>query len=98
MEEGFVASRIDGKTTIENIAHLVGKSKEQTEQILERLRKVGVLEHGLTADLPRERAPAAPISIDGAVDYGDFVFPPVLMHEDVGLDNDGKKRIIWFHE
>lgn len=97
MDEGYVASRIDGRTTVQEIAHLVGKSKSDTELILERLRKAGVLEHGGTDDLPR--IPTRAMHREGSDDeYGDFIFPPALMHEEGTLDNEMRKKVIWFHE
>jgi tetratricopeptide (TPR) repeat protein len=97
MDEGYVASRIDGRTSVQDIAHLVGKSRGDTELILERLRKVGVLEQGGTDDLPRIPTARA-MHKDGDDDYGEFIFPPALMHEECSLDNEMRKRVIWFHE
>jgi curved DNA-binding protein CbpA len=94
VEEGFIASRIDGHTGVKDIAHLVGKSEEDTRRVLDRLAKVGVV---LFGDTPKPEAGPKP-NRDGKLEFGDFLFPVTLMHEEVDLDEDEKKRIIFFHE
>ncbi len=93
VEEGFIASRIDGRTKVRDIAHMVGKSPEETHRILSRLAKAGVvrLTEGGTADIER---PKVTSDLDG---YGNFIFPPSMMQAECDLDEDERKRIIYFH-
>ncbi len=94
VEEGFLASRIDGHTTVDELVLVVQKSKDDVVRVLERLRKVGVVYYG--DDAPKA-APPATSDLDGQVDFGDYIFPVGLMQEDVDLSLEEKKRIAFFH-
>jgi len=98
VEEGFIASRIDGRTPLRDIAHLVGKSPDETHRILTRLAKAGIVRMGdeATADLPAFRPKAS--DADNGSDYAGFIFPPALMQAQCDLEEEERKRIIFFHE
>lgn len=91
VEEGFIASRIDGHSSIHDIALMVGKPEEATRHIIQRLSRAGVVLFGDD----EVKAPANPKT--GEQGYGNFIFPVALMHEEVNLEEDERKRIIYFH-
>lgn len=53
-EEGFVASRIDGQTTAEQLAVLTGLSRDRVTEILGRLVETGALESPAPAVVPHD--------------------------------------------
>src|SRR5687767_9104304 len=84
VEEGFIASRIDGRTTIRDIARIIGKSKEETAKILNRLSRAGVIVLSADAEeIEEEKDPSG--------EYGRFIFPPNLMMEEGDLDAETRK-------
>lgn len=98
VEEGFIASRIDGRTALRDIAHMAGKTPEQTHRILNRLAKVGVVRLGEGgAPEPTSERPSA-ATADLEADYGNFIFPPGPMMAECDLDEAERKRILFFHE
>ena len=94
VDEGFLASRVDGRSTIAEIALIVGRPEADVRQTIARLARVGVV---LFTDDRPEPAPTATVRDDGGIDYGAFIFPVALMQEDVGLSEEERKRIIFFH-
>lgn len=94
VEEGFIASRIDGRTSVQEIAQLVGKSKQETERILSRLTKAGLVHFG--TEPPRKAR--VDVEQDDDNPYGNYIFSPALMGEPCDLSEDERKRIIWHHE
>ncbi len=97
VEEGFIASRIDGRTAIKDIAHLVGKSPEETHRLLTRLAKAGIVRLGDSSSKDRAERPR-PSALDAGGGYGNFIFPPHLMMAECDLNEEERKRIIYFHE
>ena len=93
VEEGVLASRIDGSTAIRDLAHVVDRTVDETAKILDRLTRAGVVIWAdVDADVPK------PETVDlEKPDYGGFIFSPALMSEEGDLDADERKRIIWFH-
>lgn len=91
MEEGFVASRVDGNCTVADIATLVGKDVSETTRILTKLAKAGVIEFG---DIKAEQK-ARPAASN---DYSGFIFPVALMQEQCDVEEDNRKRIIFTHD
>lgn len=95
VEDAFVASRIDGRSGVSQLATLIGKNVVETKAILIRLAKAGIIAFGeIVADKPKAK-PAKP---GEAGDYGTFIFPANLMMEACELDEANRKRIIWTHE
>ncbi len=86
LEEGFLVSRVDGRTSVAHLAALVGKPIDETERVVDRLAAVGVLVLG----------EAASVSVD-ADPYHGFVFDPEALSEDVDLEPEEKKRILYTH-
>lgn len=97
VEEGFIASRIDGRTPLVDIARMVGKSPQETHRLLQRLAKAGVVRLGDELEKERPRRPK-PESLESQASYGDYIFPPHLMMAEADLSEDERKRIIYFHE
>lgn len=99
-EEGFIASRVDGRTTLREISQLVGKPPAETLRILSRLARVGVVRLGETQDLPvaPPPKPVAAATPDEKPDYGNYIFSPALMGANCGLGEDERKRVIFFHD
>lgn len=95
VEEGFVASRIDGQMSIKDIAIVVGKSPKETEKILTRLSKAGVVLLGEQSE--PDPAPSRREAGEAEAGYGRFIFPAHLMQEAGDLDEETRKRIIHFH-
>jgi curved DNA-binding protein CbpA len=96
VEEGFLASRIDGRTSVRELAHLVGRSAEDTHRLLVRLSKAGIVRLGEETEAERTPRPTAATAALG--EYGSFIFPPNLMMAVCDLDEAEKKRIIFYHE
>lgn len=93
-EEGFIASRVDGYSTVKDIALMVGKSEADIGRVLKKLAAAGAI----TLDGVREIQPTPAMGIEApGVDYGDFIFPPHLMMEDGDLSREDRKRIIYCH-
>ncbi|MEO1230284.1 MAG: DnaJ domain-containing protein [Myxococcota bacterium] len=86
LEEGFLVSRVDGRTSIAQLAVLVGKPLEETTQIAERLALAQILVAGDTATESTEDDP-----------WEGYEFPFDAMIEDVDLDDEEKKRILFTH-
>ena len=95
VEEGFVLSRIDGRSGVDDIAKLIGKDPSVTRVLLTRLAEKGVISFGDVK--PRSQKPA-PVTAEGGANYDGFIFPANLMMETNDLDQDERKRIIWTHE
>jgi tetratricopeptide (TPR) repeat protein len=94
LEEGFVASRVDGSTTSKDLALMLGKAQADIEKILKRLADAGAIT--LDAAPHREAQPTPPRGVDpNEPDYGDFIFPPHLMQEPGDLSREDRKRIIY---
>ncbi len=94
VEEGILASLIDGVTTVRDLCHLVTCPLDETQARLERLTRVGVVMWSdPTQDLGKPEAEPT----GAKPDYGNFVFPPSLMGEPGELKPEDRKRIIWFH-
>lgn len=91
MEEGFVASRVDGMCTVADIATLVGKDISETTKILTKLAKTGVIQFGEIKADTRTRP-------DADNDYAGFIFPVALMQETCDVDEATRKRIIFTHD
>lgn len=95
-EEGFVASRIDGRSNIREIAAMVGKPTAHTLRVLRRLAVAGVIRLGGAARDPAKAPP--PAQVAGKTEYGRFIFPPALMNATCDLSEEERKRIIYFAE
>lgn len=95
-DEGMLASRIDGRTSVEELVLVLGKPREEVERLLTRLVKAGVvlLDASKTEAAPKPK----PIADDGKADYGRYIFPIAPMQEVCDLNEDERKRILWFHE
>lgn len=113
MEEAFVASRVDGRTSVKQIATLVGKGTGETTRIIKKLADLGAVTlkgNGVTSQPPPKK-PSEPAPPDrspsgtekgvggttGEYDFGSFIFSPALMHEPGDLDEEARKRIIFVH-
>lgn len=82
-EEGFLVSRVDGRTKVSELALLVGKPPDEVRQVVSRLVSSRILVlAGQTADLD---------AWDG------FRFPAGALAEDVDLNDEEKKRILFTH-
>ena len=96
VEEGFLASRIDGRTSVRDLAHLVGKTADETHRLLVRLSKAGIVRLGddaaEDADRPRPTASASDTN------YAGYIFSPALMMAECDLDEPERKRIIYYYE
>lgn len=89
VDDMFVVSRIDGRSSVKDLSMLLGKKPEETERILQRLAKLGVVKYGDGASAE----PKSPLDIPSG-----FIFPVALMHEENDLDVATRKRIIWAFE
>jgi curved DNA-binding protein CbpA len=88
LEEGFLVSRVDGRTPVDQIAVLMGKSVDETQRLVERLTKAGVLMTG--AEAPASTAPAED-------PYEGFDFDARDLSEPVDLSEDERKKILYTH-
>lgn len=87
VEEGFLVSRIDGRTRVPQLAVLVGKPVEETQRLVDRLTEVGIL---VTGSAPGGNG-------DGDDPYDGFRFPSGALSEPVDLELDEMKRILYTH-
>ena len=93
-EEGRVATRIDGQTTVKDLCHLVSLPLPRVLEILDRLTRVRVV---VWSDAELDAGPR-PETVDvDAPNYGNFIFAPDLMMEDGDLSPEKRKQIIWYH-
>lgn len=95
--EAFVVSRVDGSTTLAEIAEETGKSLEEVQALLERLAALGalVVEAGLSQERRQPPTPAArpsgafrlgPIVETSAV--GEHQHPAASLYDQAELDED----------
>lgn len=84
LEEGYLVSRVDGRTPVKDLALLINRPINETSEIVERLTAVGVLVCG----------GENPSSDD---EFGGFQFPEALLQEEVDLKEDEKRKILFFH-
>ncbi len=97
VEEGFIASRVDGRTPLVDIARMVGKTPKETHRLLQRLAKAGVVRLGDEGETERPQRPK-PEALEADTGYGSYIFPPHLMMVEADLNESERKRIIYFFE
>lgn len=93
-EEGFLLSRLDRPMKVSDVLVLAGLPEARALQVLENLADKGALL------LPGEDgpAPAAAPAEPARGRWGDFVFSPGELAEDVDLDVDKRKHVLFlFH-
>jgi tetratricopeptide (TPR) repeat protein len=95
VEEAFVASRIDGRCGVAELATLIGKNAGDTKKILSRLAQAGVISFGGIESESDKPMPGQP-GEDG--NYENFIFPANLIMETGDLDEQTRKRVIWTHD
>ncbi|MBN2360670.1 MAG: DnaJ domain-containing protein [Deltaproteobacteria bacterium] len=88
-EEGFVYSRIDGKTTVRALMVLTGFADTAVAKALLRLRSLHAISLGET---PAMRPKTGE---DRNQPYGGMIFDLVALNEAVDLDQEQKKRILY---
>jgi curved DNA-binding protein CbpA len=98
MEEAFIASRIDGRASVHEIAAMVGKDDRETEKVLKRLADLGVVVLKSTVSVPPPKHVVVPEEDEAENEYEGFIFPPALMQEPGDLDEETRKRLIFTHE
>jgi curved DNA-binding protein CbpA len=105
-EEGFLLSRIDGRTSVHLLAQLLGRNPNEVEELLRRLVREGLV----TYQKPGEEALDASSDLSelwptgkkptnrapSASDYGEFEFPEDRLIEVCDLTEEERKRILWF--
>lgn len=98
-DEGNIAMRCDGRSSIAEIASAIGKSKPEVERLLERLIRASIVQIGDPPE-PQDAVPSTADLTDeeGKLDYGKFIFPLALMQEECDLNEDERKRIFWFYD
>ena len=88
-EEGYVYSRIDGKTPVRALMVLTGFADSAVARALLRLRSLNAIHVGST---PATRTKSA---TDQSKPYDGMIFDLVALNEVVELDEDQKKRILY---
>lgn len=88
-EEGFIYSRIDGKTPVRALMPLTGFADTTVAKALLRLRSLNVVNVGTT---PATRSKTA---AEQGKPYGGMIFDLVALNETVDLDEGQKKRILY---
>lgn len=88
-EEGLLISRVDGRTSVRDLAILVGKPLEETRRLIDRFLEVGILVEGTD---PQAHPPS-----EDTGPYHDFAFPADALAEPVDLSVEQKKRILYTH-
>lgn len=92
VEEAYVATRVDGHTTVAQIAAFIGKDAKETERILYRLADLGIITINAKGGTRPARETTPPPAADP---YAGFDFPPALMREPTDLEEEVKKRVIY---
>ena len=86
LEEGFLVSRVDGKTSIQEIAMLIGRPYEETDRLVRRLAHAGVVVFGQNEMSRDEEAP-----------YEGFEFSVEDLLEPIDLSDEEKRRVLYTH-
>ncbi|HEY0709766.1 MAG TPA: hypothetical protein VGG33_23335 [Polyangia bacterium] len=106
--EGFVLSRVDGKTSYEQICHMTGLGVDASLEILRKLRRERLILHpGESAKTPPPTTTGPPrrrtrsgvstrVPLLQLHDDGSEV-DPALLQQGPGLDADTKARIVRLH-
>ncbi len=93
-EEGYVVSRIDGALSVNDLLVICGLPEEQALRVLLNLLLKGALIPAAPASRPHSRPSTPPQQSS----YGRFVFNLRELQEDVDLDQEKKKQILFlFH-
>lgn len=92
MQEGYVVSRLDGQTTIPQLAQIVSIPEAGLTAMLGRLARSGLV----VMDGAANTGDTAPKPSTADVGYGDFVFPAGPMNEPGDLEVEDRQRILWF--
>lgn len=88
-DEGYLVSRVDGRTSVRELAILVGKPIEETTRTVHRLGAAGVLILGTE---PEPKGSSQDID-----PYEGFWFDSDALAEPVDLSTEEKKRILYTH-
>jgi curved DNA-binding protein CbpA len=92
-EEGFLYSRIDGKTPVRSLPLLTSLPEAAVARALQRLRTLGVVAVGEATPAPETRAVARAARQD--LPFEGMVFNLVDLNEPVDLTEEQKKRILF---
>jgi curved DNA-binding protein CbpA len=87
-EEGFLFSRIDGQTSLEEIVRASGMAQGAALGILTSLQAKGIITWDGAAAVPED---------DGRPPWERMQFDPFDLAEDVDLDETIKKKILYLH-
>lgn len=93
-EEGFVYSRVDGKTPVKALMALTGFADHTVAKALARLIEVGAIAIGDQEG----KAQPAPARDRRNEPYGGMIFNVVDLNEEVDLTEVQKKRILYFEK
>jgi curved DNA-binding protein CbpA len=85
-EEGFLFSRVDGSATVDQLVRASGMATGQAVGILKSLCEKGIISWD-----------GAPVSEESKDPYAGANFDPFELAEEVDLDEDSKKRILFLH-
>lgn len=83
-DEGWLVSRVDGRTSVKELSLLLNQSMEAVVQLVDRLMSAGVL---VTDKTETE-------DVEG---YDSFIFSSEALNEAVDLSVEEKKRILYTH-
>jgi curved DNA-binding protein CbpA len=89
-EESFVVSRVEGEMTIADLMVVCGLSEERALPALLSLVTKGALVLATETKAPPSRAPVGKPSL-----YGDYIFNRRELLEEVDLDQEKKKQILF---
>jgi len=97
--DGFLLTRIDGRLGKKELARDTGLPEFQVERTLEKLQKLGVIEHIDPSAPPPEAAPPPPVrdrtQLPQFASIGiDPKYDPKELEEDIELSADQKKRVL----
>jgi curved DNA-binding protein CbpA len=96
-KQGFLLSRVDGVTSLEQLVKASGMASEQALEAFVELKKRGVI----TWDgaVPSDEAETEEDEIEEVADsWVDMAFDPFELGEEVALDEDTKKKILYYHK
>jgi len=91
-EEGFLLSRVDGSTPLEQLLQSSGLDADKAQEAFGKLCDKGILSLDAGAKDQAVQEPS-----DEQEPYGGMVFDPFELAEEVDLDEELKKKILYLH-
>ncbi len=93
-EEGFLFSRVDGSTSLGRLAQESGMKTDRAQKVFDSLGKKGIITWD--GEDPAGEIPSKEVLSEEEA-YDGIEFDPFELAEDIDLDEDTKKKILFLH-